>query len=129
MERSMENISKLEQHAEELVSDLQQLSSEIGSYRDAAKALGSAEQSIGGLCDEVKGMIAKTAELIGTFNEINGPGIITMIDSVQSDLQESHAKLAVLHKKINTNRLLLLLVGIVILAFEAYPYLQRILSQ
>jgi cold shock CspA family protein len=112
-----ENLSRLEEQAQELVAKLRVLNEQIGSYKEAKETLRETGQHLELLIDTNKNLAEESKAIIAKFNEINGAGFIERVESVKDGLDQFKAEMAdqleTLRKK-NQRRLLIVYAGIVI---------------
>lgn len=112
-----ENLSRLEEQAQELVAKLRVLNEQIGSYKEAKETLRETGQHLELLIDTTKNLAEESKAIIAKFNEINGAGFIERVESVKNGLDQFKDEMAdqleTLCKK-NQRRLLIAYAGIVI---------------
>lgn len=112
-----ENLSRLEEQAQELVAKLRVLNEQIRSYKEAKETLRETGQHLELLIDTTKNLAEESKAIIAKFNEINGAGFIERVESVKDGLDQFKAEMAnqleTLRKK-NQRRLLIAYAGIVI---------------
>lgn len=77
-----EDMSKLEQEAQELVTKLGELNNQIGSYKEARDSLLETNQRLNLLVETTKNLAGESHAIISKFNEISGAGFIESVEEV-----------------------------------------------
>jgi len=97
MEKISEDLSRLEQNAQELVTKLRVLNEEIGSYKQAKDSLEVTNQRLESLIETTKNLSQESASIITKFNEISGASFIERTENTNKRIGD-------LKNALNTNQ-------------------------
>ncbi len=107
MSNVSENMSKLEQEAQELVTKLVELNKQIGSYKEAKDSLQETNQRLNSLIETTKNLTGESHAIISKFNEISGAGFIERVEEINKRLiasrQTIEGKFDDLDERVNIN--------------------------
>lgn len=118
MSNVSENMSKLEQEAQELVMKLRELNEQIGSYKEAKDSLQETNQEIKSLITATENLTSESGAIIAKFNEISGASFIQCTEDIkerlgglenvlkanQESMNEANIKLGEISARLDTSR-------------------------
>lgn len=93
MSNVSENMSKLEQEAQELVMKLRELNEQIGSYKEAKDSLQETNQEIKSLITATENLTNESGAIIAKFNEISGASFMERIEELSGNVSEFEVKM------------------------------------
>ena len=114
MSNVSENMSKLEQEAQELVTKLGELNKQVASYKEAKESLQETNQRLNSLIETTKNLTEESQSIISKFNEISGAKFIERVEDVNEKISILENILTSANRK-NRLGLLVIAVGIIII--------------